>query len=53
MAKPPGQMYFGEKFRIDEDTIGRERFPQGDVFTNPEFAGAKSPEEILQRDTAR
>ena len=49
MEKPPGVMYFGQKHPIDDDTIGREKFGQMSVFTNPELVGADSPQEMRQR----
>jgi hypothetical protein len=49
MEKPPGVLYFGQKHPIDDDTIGREKFGQMKVFTNPELVGADSPEEVRRR----
>lgn len=49
MPKPPGGFYFGQQHPIDEDTIGREKFPGMTVFTNPELVGAATPEELHQQ----
>ena len=49
MEKPPGVLYFGHRHLIEPDTIGRERYPGMEVFTNPEFVGAQSGEEMRQR----
>lgn len=48
VEKPPGFLFFGERFPIDEDTVGREKFHGMTEFTNPEFVGA-SPEEVVER----
>ena len=52
VPKPPGILYFGYRFPIDDDTIGRERFKGMTQFTNPEFVGAESPEEVHRRAVA-
>ena len=44
MSKPPGVLFFGQQFPIDDDTIGREKFAGMKTFTNPEFVGAEAPE---------
>lgn len=49
MAKPKGQIYFGHRFPIDDDTIGRDRFGDIAEYTNPEFIGAQSADELHQR----
>ena len=49
MPKPPGVLYFGQKHPIDDDTIGREKFPGMKIFTNPELVGADSPAEVRRR----
>ena len=49
MPKPPGVLYFGLRHPIDDDTIGRDKFPGMRFFTNPELIGAASPEEIQAR----
>lgn len=49
MEKPPGVLYFGQRHPIDDDTIGREKLAGMSFFTNPEFVGADSPEELRQR----
>ncbi len=49
MEKPPGVLYFGQKHPIDNDTIGRKKFGNMKVFTNPEFVGAESSEEVRRR----
>jgi len=49
MEKPPGVLYFGQQHPIDDDMIGRDRFAGMKVFTNPEFVGADSPEEVRRR----
>lgn len=52
MEKPAPCFSFGERFPIDEDTVGRERFGGMTEFTNPDYAGAESPEELVARATA-
>ena len=52
MEKPPGVLFFGFRYPIDEGTIGRERFVGMKVFTNPELVGADSHEEVRRRATA-
>ena len=49
MEKPPGVLYFGHRHPIGPETIGRERFGSMEVFTNPEFVGAQSGEEMVRR----
>ena len=49
MEKPPGVLYFGHRHPIGPETIGRERFGSMQVFTNPEFVGAQSGEEMVRR----
>jgi len=49
MEKPPGKFHFGSRYPIDADTIGREKFGNMTEFINPEFVGAKSPEEMVER----
>jgi hypothetical protein len=49
MDKPPAKMFFGSRYPIDNDTIGLEKFHGMTEFTNPEFVGAKSPEDLVQR----
>jgi hypothetical protein len=43
MEKPPGALYYQEKYPIDDDTIGREKFGERQFFYNPNLAGAESP----------
>ncbi len=52
MDKPPAKMFFGWRYPIDADTVGRERFGPMTVFTNPEFVGAESPQELEARAVA-
>ena len=52
MAKSPGVLYFGRRFPIDDETIGRERFKGMSHLTNPEFVTAESPEEVHRRAVA-
>ena len=52
MPKPPGQLYFGMRYPIDDDMVAAEKFSGMDFFTNPELIGARSPEEVHQRHTA-
>jgi hypothetical protein len=52
MQKPPGTIYFGERYPIDNDTVGLEKFPGMTAFTNPELAGATSPKELTERAVA-
>ncbi len=52
MPKPPGILYFGQRHPIDDDTIGREKFPGMTVFTNPELVGAESPADLHRRAVA-
>jgi len=52
MEKPPGMLYFGFKYPIDDDTIGKEKFGEMTEFTNPELYGAKSPAELVERGIA-
>ena len=49
MEKPPGVLYFGMRYPIDADTIGGEKFAGMTEFTNPEFVGAGSAEELRRR----
>jgi len=49
MEKPPGTLFFGERYPIDDDTVGKEKFHGVREFTNPEFVGAESPEELVDR----
>jgi len=49
MDKPPGTLFFGARYPIDGDTIGRERFGGMTEFTNPDLAGATSPEDLHAR----
>jgi len=49
VAKPPGVLYFGDRYPIDDDTVGKDRFHGMSEFTNPEFVGAASPEEVVER----
>ena len=49
MTKPPGVLFFGERYPIDDDTVGKERFHGMTEFTNPAFVGATSPEEVMER----
>lgn len=49
MEKPPATLYFGARYPIDEDTIGREHFAGMTEFTNPELVGATSPEDLVNR----
>ena len=51
IEKPPGVFNFGQRFPIDDDTIGREKMSGMTEFLNPDLAGAKSPEELVQRAT--
>jgi hypothetical protein len=51
MAKPPPVFNFGERYPIDDDTIGREKFGEMTVFTNPDFVGVHSAEEFVERAT--
>ncbi len=52
MPKPPGVLFFGMRYPIDSGMVGRDRFGTMTEFTNPEFAGARSPEELTQRALA-
>ena len=52
MPKPPGVLFFGFRYPIDDDTVGGEKFSGMKVFTNPELVGADSPQEVQQRLTA-
>jgi len=52
MPKPPPFLFFDFHFPIDEDTIGYEKlgeYHEHGQFTNPEFLGAKSKDELVQR----
>ncbi|MBI2824038.1 MAG: hypothetical protein HYX69_05015 [Planctomycetia bacterium] len=49
MAKPKGTIYFGHHFPIDDDTIGKGKLGSGAEFTNPEFVGAESADELHRR----
>ena len=51
MTKPPPVFNFGERYSIDDDTVGREKFGEMTEFTNPEFVGTSSTEEFVQRAT--
>jgi len=48
-AKPPGVLYFGERYPIDDDTVGKDHFHGMTEFTNPDFVGAASPGEVVER----
>ena len=52
MPKPPGVIYFGLRFPIDDDMVPAKRFAGQEFFTNPELVGAASPEEERHRFTA-
>ena len=52
MPKPPGVLYFGLQFPIDNDMVAAEKLCGTEFFTNPELVGASSPEEVLQRYVA-
>ncbi len=52
MPKPPGVLYFGLRFPIDEDMVPAERFTGLEFYTNPELVGAATPEEERHRFTA-
>ena len=52
VQKPPGVLYFGQRHPIDADTIGRGKFGGMKVFTNPEFVGADTPQELHRRAVA-
>lgn len=49
MPKPKGVLYFGSRLPIDDDTIGREKLGPHAEFTNPDFGGAGTAEELHQR----
>ena len=49
MPKPPGVLFFGYRYPIDDDTIGRDKFPGMRFFTNPELVGIEEPEALLRR----
>ncbi len=52
VSKGPGVMFLNWKFPIIETTIGRDRFGKMTTFTNPEFVGANSDEEVQNRSIA-
>jgi hypothetical protein len=52
MVKPSGVLFFGRRYPIDEDTIGREHFAGMKSFTNPDLVGATTPEEVRGRAIA-
>ena len=49
MEKPPATLYFGARYPIDEDTVGREKLEGMTEFTNPDFVGAASPQDLVNR----
>lgn len=49
IAKPMGNLYFGEHFPIDDDMIGREKFGNAIEFTNPELANPVGTEDMHKR----
>jgi hypothetical protein len=52
VPKPPGVLFFGDHYPIDDDTIGHEKFAGMKYFTNPELVGAVGPEEGRRRAIA-
>ncbi len=49
IPKPKGVIFFGQRFPIDTDTIGLEQFAGLAEFTNPEFVGAETAQELHER----
>lgn len=46
VSKQTGTLFFGNTYRVDGDTPGRAAFGGEKYFTNPDFARAKSYEEM-------
>ncbi len=52
VSKEAGILFFGQKFPIDQGTIGQNKFGEMVEFTNPEFVNVKSPQEFQTRAVA-
>ena len=48
VAKSTGVLDFGFRYPIDDDTIGRELFGGASEFTNPEFRGCASYDDMVE-----
>ncbi len=51
MEKPAPCFNFGERYPIDDETIGYEYFDNMTEFTNPDYIGADTPGELVKRAT--
>ena len=51
ISKRTGTQWFGWEYRVDGDTIGKEHFDGMTVFSNPQFVGCDTYEEMLAAGT--